>query len=115
MIVLIAKVKDNQGSTRKITGVVTDINGEFIIGASILIKGSKSGTITNMNGQFTIEATDKSVLIISYIGYKAKEINVAGGNSVLIKLDEDVEMLGEVVVTALGIKREEKALGYAGS
>lgn len=113
LVVLMAKTKESQGLSKKITGVVTDVNGDYIIGASVLIKGTKTGTITNINGQFTLEATEKSVLLISYIGYKTQEISVAGKNSFLIKLTEDVEILGEVVVTALGIKREEKALGYA--
>jgi len=113
LIVLMAKVKENQGLSKKITGVVTDINGDYILGASVLIKGSKTGALTNMKGQFSLDVSDNSLLIISYIGYKTQEISVAGKNSIQVKLIEDVELLNEVVVTALGIKREEKALGYA--
>ena len=113
LIVLMAKVKENQGLSKKITGVVTDMNGDYILGASVLIKGTKIGTLTNINGQFSLDVSDKSLLTISYIGYKTQDISVAGKNSIQVSLIEDVELLGEVVVTALGIKREEKALGYA--
>ncbi len=113
LVLLMAKVNDTQVMQKRIRGTVTDTNGEFIIGASVLIKGTRIGTITDVNGQFSIEVGDKSVLVVSYIGYKTKEVAVAGLNSVQVVLAEDVETLSEVVVTALGIRREEKALGYA--
>ena len=105
--------KENSGLPQKITGMVTDMNGEPIVGASIFIKGTKNGTITNVSGQFSVEVTEKSVIIVSFIGYKEQEITIGNKKSIVVKLSEDAEILGEVMVTALGIKREEKALGYA--
>lgn len=103
-----------QQATKKIKGVVTDKKGEPIIGANIKEKGTTSnGTITDINGNFNLNVGDKSTLIVSYIGYESKEIPVGNQTSFAIQLSENAKQLGEVVVTALGIKREEKALGYA--
>ena len=113
LVMLMAKLKDNQSVLKNISGVVLDENGESIIGASVLIKGTNTGTITNVNGQFSLDVSEKSILAISYVGYQPQEVPVAGKNSFQITLIEDIELLSEVVVTALGIKREEKALGYA--
>lgn len=97
----------------KVTGTVVDQEGMPIIGANILLKGNSStGTITNIDGQFTLEVPLNSTISVSYIGYKNQEVKVTG-KTLTIKLQEDSETLDEVVVTALGIKREEKALGYA--
>lgn len=103
-----------QQNAKKITGVIKDVHGEPIIGANVLEKGSTgNGTITNIDGQFSLSVPNKATLVITYIGYVTKEV-VVGNNTVLnIQLLEDAQTLDEVVVTALGIKREEKALGYA--
>ena len=100
--------------TRSITGQVMDQNSEAIIGATVMIKDTKTGTITNSNGNFSIEIVpDNAILVISYIGYKQVELAVKNKSNIVVKLVENVENLNEVVVTALGIKREQKALGYA--
>ncbi|MDO9153348.1 MAG: SusC/RagA family TonB-linked outer membrane protein [Paludibacter sp.] len=97
-----------------LTGLVTDQKGEAIIGATVVIKGTRTGTVTNFSGNFNFETVpEKVILEVSYIGYKPVEILVGAKNNVIIKLEEDIKTLGEVIVTALGIKREEKALGYA--
>lgn len=102
-----------QQSNVKITGTVIDHENIPIIGANVTVKGNSTiGTITDIDGQFTLDVPKNAVLIISYIGYKSQEVKVTG-QAIKIKLTEDSEVLGEVVVTALGIKREEKALGYA--
>lgn len=98
---------------KTIAGVVTDPNGDSIIGANVVEKGTTNGTITDIDGQFTLSVSPGSVLQITYIGFKTVEVTVGEQSLLRIEMVEDSEVLSEVVVTALGIKREEKALGYA--
>ena len=97
---------------KKITGVVNDNFGP-VVGANVSIKGTTIGTITDMDGKFTLNAPDNATLVVSFIGYATQEIPMNGKTDFTITLSEDTELLDEVVVTALGIKREKKALGYA--
>lgn len=112
-------VRKQQEVSRKavrktLTGTVKDINGEAIIGANVLVKGTTNGTITDFDGLFSLsDVPENAEIVISYIGYNTQEVSVKGVSSLNIQLKEDSETLEEVVVTALGIKREEKALGYA--
>ncbi|MDR1763134.1 MAG: SusC/RagA family TonB-linked outer membrane protein [Dysgonamonadaceae bacterium] len=103
----------NQQPVRKISGTVLDASGEPLVGASVVEKGTKNGTSTDIDGNFTLTVNDNSVLEVSYLGFLTSEIAVGNKNSLQITLSEDTQALGEVVVTALGIKREKKALGYA--
>lgn len=96
----------------KITGEVTDAKGEPIIGASILLKGTGNGAISDLNGNFSIEAGTGDILDISYIGYTAQQVAIGTQRFLQITMDEDTKTLDEVVVTALGIKRSQKALSY---
>ena len=96
----------------KVSGQVVDAKGEPMIGVSILEKGTSVGTITDVDGRYSLEVSDSAVLLFSYIGFKTQEIAVSGTNVINVTLKEDTEVLDEVVVTALGIKREEKALTY---
>lgn len=97
--------------SNKVTGTVRDTFGPMI-GASVLEKGNTSnGTITDTNGKFTLNVQPDAILVISYVGYKSQEVK-AGQTSLDIILEENSKILNEVVVTALGIKRERKALGY---
>lgn len=94
-------------------GVVKDATGETIIGASVVVKGTTNGTITGMDGDFTIQGVKKGDIIqISFVGYVTQEVKW-NGQPLNIILKDDTQALEEVVVTALGIKREKKALGYA--
>ena len=103
-----------QQTQKKIKGVVKDSKGEPIIGVNVSVKGNtRIGTITNMDGEFELSVPSNAVLSVSYIGYQSQDVNVANKTVFNIILNEDTEVLNEVVVTALGIKREEKALGYA--
>ena len=97
--------------TMKATGVMTDASGEPLIGATVMLKGTKRGVTTDVNGHFSIDAPNGSTLIVSYVGMVTREIKV-GGKPVNVTL-EGGNALDEVVVTALGIKREKKSLGYA--
>lgn len=98
---------------KKITGKVVDATGEPIIGASVLVKGTGTGTVTNVDGGFSVDAQLGSTLVISFVGYTSAEVKVGAGNVYTVTLKEDAQTLNEVVVTAMGIKKEKKALGYA--
>lgn len=93
-----------------VTGVVEDADGP-LIGASILVKGTTVGTITDFDGNFTIEANIGDELEFSYMGYTSQTIAVTG-EPMHVMMAENTEVLSEVVVTAMGIKRDRKALGY---
>ena len=114
-IVLSAKNSEaNQQKKTPITanGTVTDTKGEPLIGVSVLVKGTSNGTITDMDGNFKIQAAKGDVLEISYIGYASQAITLADNQPLKVTLGEATEVLDEVVVTALGIKRATKALSY---
>ncbi|MGC4037877.1 MAG: SusC/RagA family TonB-linked outer membrane protein [Chitinophagaceae bacterium] len=96
-----------------VTGLVTDANGLPVAGATIKIKGSKTGTTAGSDGTFKINAASNAVLIISGVGLETKEVHVDGSSAVNVSLKQQDQSLSEVVVTSFGIKREKKALGYA--
>ena len=96
----------------KVSGtVVSQEDGEPIVGASVLVEGTKTGTVTDVDGHFELSVPSDSKLIISYLGMKQKKV-IAGSNLKISLLNDDRE-LNEVVVTAMGISRDKKALGYA--
>lgn len=98
--------------TSKVTGKVVGEDGEPVIGASIIVKGTTVGTVTDFDGNFTLDVpSDGKQLVVSYIGMKSKEVVVSP--NVNVTLMSDTQNLDEVVVTAMGISREKKALGYA--
>ena len=98
--------------TRTVTGIVTDSKGEPLLGVNVVVKGTTNGTMTDMDGHFSLPAESNAVLVISYIGFVSQEVP-ANKQLIKIALKEDTQNLDEVVVTALGITRSEKALGYA--
>lgn len=99
---------------RSITGKVTDEKGNPIANASFLVKGTKVGGVTDQDGAFSVSVEgNNAVLVISYVGFKNSEIRVGSGNSIVIALEPGTNALDEVVVTALGVKREKRSLGYA--
>lgn len=89
-----------------------DTKGEPLIGVNVKVKGTTTGAITDFDGNFQIQAKKGAVLEISYIGYASQEVKVADNKSLSIVMTEDTKVLNEVVVTALGIKRETKSLTY---
>ena len=107
----------SQGSqkTKKITGTVTDIKGEPIIGASVLVKGAGTGTVTDVDGNFTLDAPADALLAISYIGYKTQEVKVGNKNSYSIQLQDDTEVLDEVVVVGYGVQKKSSLTGAVAS
>lgn len=91
-----------------VNGTVNDVNGESIIGASVLEKGTTNGTITNIDGNFTLNVANNATLIISYVGYTTQEIAVNGRTTINVTLSEDAELLEEVVVIGYGsVKRKD--------
>jgi TonB-dependent SusC/RagA subfamily outer membrane receptor len=99
-------------SQDQISGVVSDKDGIPMIGATVLIQGTNQGTTTDFDGKFSIETTQVVSLKVTYVGFKASYVKAAPGDVLQIILEAS-NALDEVVITALGIKREEKALGYA--
>ena len=107
--------KDNsvtQQRTRKVTGVVLDANGESIIGANVVVKGTNNGTITDLDGKFSIELSDGETLQVSFIGYNSKDVMVgAGENHIKVQLREDTQKLDEVVVVGYGTQIKRAVTG----
>ncbi|MCX2496094.1 SusC/RagA family TonB-linked outer membrane protein [Pedobacter sp. PF22-3] len=99
-------------NARIIKGHVTDEKKLGIPGVSVLIKGTNTGTVTNQEGDFSIKANDGDVLVFSSIGYVNKQITVGQSDTYQIIITEDAKALSEVVVTALGVKKERSKLGY---
>lgn len=98
---------------RTVVGTVTDENGEALIGASIIVKGGGGGGRTDVNGKFSVQVpAGSNVLVFSYTGYSTEEITLSTSNVVDLTMRPNATVQ-EVVVTALGIKRDRKALGYA--
>ncbi|MFT5998727.1 MAG: TonB-linked SusC/RagA family outer membrane protein [Neolewinella sp.] len=99
---------------RTVTGTVTDNSGETLIGASVLVKGTTSGTVTDIDGKFSVNVpANAEMLVVSYTGFATQEYGITAASDVTIVLAESAAQLNEVVVTALGIRREKKALGYS--
>ncbi len=98
---------------KTISGTISDGSGLPLPGATVLVKGTSSGTSSDFDGKYSITADQGSTLVFSFVGYTTKEVAVGTSNSINVTLQEDAEALEEVVITALGIKREEKALGYS--
>ncbi len=107
-------VQVNDGEDVNVTGTVTDENGQPFLGVTIVIKGTTQGTTTDVDGRYSIDVPDdNTVLVFSFVGYITDEVSVAGRSVIDIALKPDVISLGEVVVTALGVKKDAKKLGYA--
>ena len=96
-----------------VEGTVTDASNMPLPGATVIEKGTQNGTSTDFDGNYSIEVPQGAVLVFSMVGSASKEITVNGQTQINVVLEESAEALNEVVVTALGIKREEKALGYS--
>lgn len=93
-------------SLQKISGTITTNNGEPIIGASVVIKGTASGTITDVSGRFSLTVSPDAVLTVSYVGYKTQEIKVNGRTSLRVVLQEDKMLLDEVIVVGYGLQKK---------
>jgi len=114
ILVLLVTWQVSLAQSRTITGTVKEQNGEEIIGASVIVKGTTTGTYTDESGNFTISVpANATTLTFKYLGFKAQDVPITSSNVVNVVLEEDVLGLEEVVVTALGIPAEKKKLAYA--
>lgn len=96
----------------KVTGTVTDDQGESVIGAAVMVEGSKNGTVTDLNGHFSLMVdSEKTTLSVSFIGYKPTLVKVNGSSPLLIKLVEDTQTLDEVVVVGFGTQKKINMTG----
>ena len=98
---------------KTVTGTVTDQDGVPLPGVNIIVKGTATGTQSDFDGQYQIEASTGDVLVFSYLGQKTEERAVGAGSTINVTMQEDTAQLEEVVVTAQGIVREKRSLGYA--
>src|SRR5690606_1472405 len=106
----------NKRLVLNITGRVTDVAGEPLIGVNILVKGTNKGTTTDIDGRFSInDVDDQAVLVLSYIGYQSQEVAVGGKTNLTIIMQEDVQTLDEVVVVGYGTQMKENLTGAVSS
>lgn len=98
----------------KVSGVVKDVTGEPVIGASVLEKGTSNGIITDINGNFSLAVNPGATLVISYIGYKTQEVQAVAGKVINVMLKDDTEMLDEVVVVGFGVQKKVNLTGSVG-
>ena len=103
-----------QQATKKISGTVSDAMGP-VIGASVLVKGTSTGTVTDFDGKFSLNVKPGATLVVSYIGYITKEVKVGQQNTYAITIEEDKQMLEEVVVVGYGTMKKSDLAGATGS
>ena len=106
------KVVSANAPTETITGTVVDSEGEPMIGVTVFVKGTSTGAQTDFDGNFHIKAAKGDVITFSYVGFNPQEVTVGDKTNFNISMVENSTVLDEVVVTALGIKREQKSLSY---
>ncbi|WP_405608831.1 SusC/RagA family TonB-linked outer membrane protein [Polaribacter sp. Asnod1-A03] len=111
---VLVKKLEKKKFQQNVKGTIVDDKGNPLPGTSIIEKGTINGTTSNFDGEFSINVSNSNaVLVVSYIGYVDQEISINNKNEFYIVLKENIAGLNEIVVTALGMKREKKALGYA--
>lgn len=96
-----------------IKGQVKDVKGDALPGVSVVVKGTNRGTTTDGLGNFSIAANSAATLVVSFVGFTRQEIVVGNQSEITISMAEDAQNMNELVVTALGIKRDKRALGYS--
>lgn len=104
--------QQSQAQKRKVTGVVLDNEGQPAIGASVKVKGASMGVVTDIDGKFALDVPEGAKLEVTYLGFKTKDVAVTGSGNISVTLEPEQQVLNEVVVTALGIKKEAKSLSY---
>ena len=110
----LASLREKRDAAITVSGKVRDENGADFPGVNVLVKGTSVGTSTDINGQYSLEVPDEgAVLVFSFIGYTTQEVSVGSRTTIDLTMTPDVRSLDEVVVTALGIERSAKSLGYA--
>ena len=113
MVCLASSIGIATAQTKKVTGQVISAEDNLpVIGAAIVVKGTTIGTVSDFDGKFSLDVPDDAkTIFISYVGLKTKELPIS--SVINVKLESDSQALDEVVVTAMGISREKKSLGYA--
>lgn len=109
--IVVKKVNQQQpvsGKKKKVTGVVKDVSGEPIIGATVIEKGTTNGTVTDFDGKYTLDLSENGILSISYIGYKSQEFasSQIKSETLSVTLKEDTEVMDEVVVVGFGTQKK---------
>ena len=99
----------------EVSGLVTDAQGEPMIGVSVMVDGTTTGTITDIDGRYNISANGNSVLVFSYLGYRTQKINVENRSTLNVQLVEDTKALEEVVVVGYGTQRKANLTGAVGT
>lgn len=113
LLLLVAAIGQLSAQQKTITGKVTDSKGEALSNASVVIKGTKEGTTTKQDGTFSLNVSASAkIIVFSYTGYTDEEIDISNKTSISVKLTNEEKNLKEVVVTAMGIKKDKKTLGY---
>ena len=112
-LLLVLAVQLAFAQKKTVSGTISDQNGLPLPGTSVLVKGTTSGTSANFDGKYLINVDQRSILVFSFVGYTSQEITVGSSNTINIVLLEDSSILDEVVITALGISRDKRSLGYA--
>ena len=105
--------KIHSATADPVAGKITDASGNPLQGVTVTVKGSRRSSVTNAGGVFTINASKGDVLVISYVGFKSQEVKVGDDAAISVKLEASNAELSTVVVTALGIKKQARALGYS--
>lgn len=113
LIILFLIFSTSLFAQKQITGFVVDSSGAPIPGANIIVQNTTRGSITDFDGRYTIQADNGEILEFSSLGSKTQTISITNQTIINITLQEDADLLEEVVITSLGIKKEKKALGYA--
>lgn len=112
MLILSSFLQVANAQQKNVQGLVVDPNGEPIIGASVVVKGTTNGTITDFDGKFTLSSVpEKGIITITYIGYKGQDVPVAGKSTLKVTLAEDTETLDEVVVVGYGTQKKSDVTG----
>ena len=113
LLMLLLAISSFTTSAQTVTGSVKNKEGDALFNATVTVKGTTIGTASNADGRFTINVSGKSVLIFSSVGYATQEISVGGRSVIDVVMEKDLRNLDEVVVTALGIKKQSRGLGYS--
>ncbi|HEY8510453.1 MAG TPA: SusC/RagA family TonB-linked outer membrane protein [Cyclobacteriaceae bacterium] len=98
---------------RTVSGTVTDQQGNRMPGVNVIVQGTSAGTTTDSNGRYTLDLGNGTVIVFSFIGYQSQSVEVGARSTIDVTMVEDIQQLSEVLVTAMGIERETKALGYS--
>lgn len=113
VLLLLLSYGYSYAQANKVSGKITSPNNEVLIGVSILVSGTTQGTVSDADGNYALTVPDNASLVFSYVGYVSQTVAVKGRSSINVIMNIDNKEIGEVVVTALGIKKDERKIGYA--